>query len=300
MSGGTGGLPSFAFSQAMDSLQTGDIVLLQPNDIGSTATRCALRCFYSHVGLIVRAPRQRVASLYRSDYANHAVSTDALADLHILEAVPRRGLAIFPLEPRLARTVNIHSHVATRRLVGTLSDVQQSQLEAFLVGAVGRPLEAATSVSCAPPLAALLSQCLRPFDMEGMRVDDSDFSAFFCTELLAKALQSCAVLRSEVPIGDNDFPPNAFISTSTPSSSPTGQPLTPTLDSSCEGTRFSFDPEIALLWPGSSCELRGALEQRKRTLLRAALAQYDPVTGVVGGGKSMPAGGRAMARVGVL
>ena len=193
---------------SLDSLQTGDVLLYRTLDAGGTFVRCMMRSFYSHVSLVVRVPRDRVIDLYDADYVADEVSSrtsaaGARSELHVFEAVPNRGVSFFPLEPRLARTVNHSSHIAVRRLCRadagdppSFGADQQERLEGFIREVCGRPLE--TGLNSPAPWAA----CLHAYFRSGAKVGwlssklGEDFERFFCTELVAEALQRlCAPPR---------------------------------------------------------------------------------------------------------
>ncbi|KAL1507847.1 hypothetical protein AB1Y20_007455 [Prymnesium parvum] len=252
------------------SLQTGDVLLYENIDLGSAFIRFALRSRVSHVGLVLRMPRERCGGFYahNADYANDAPSSPECEDLHVLEAVPRRGVALFPLEARLARTVNVTQGLSVRRLrlrSGSRPPaLEAAKLYQFLEENISRRLETAGR-DCAPVAAYLHQLCCPTSSAPGAlsRVLKEDHSAFFCTELVAEALMQLGVLRRDPTVLAADFLPNAFMSNSC---SPWGSQLKLTLDSACNEA-YAFGPEQVLLTGGTS-PLRQFLKSRKDELRR--------------------------------
>ena len=101
--------------ECFDGLATGDVLLYRGNGIGAACTSFLLRSKWTHAGVVVRLPRDRVLKFYSADYTSVAASSAARESLHVLEAVPRRGVSLFPLEARLARTVAANRRVAVRQ-----------------------------------------------------------------------------------------------------------------------------------------------------------------------------------------
>ncbi len=104
-----------AFSGMLDGLGTGDVLIYRTRDLGARFNSCVLRSRWSHVGLVVKMPREAAAPMYQKDYAA-SMSTGGREELHVFEACPRRGVALFPLEPRLARTIGSIKWLAVRKL----------------------------------------------------------------------------------------------------------------------------------------------------------------------------------------
>lgn len=175
-----------------DGLETGDVLLIQYDDMGTQFIRCMLQTQWTHVGMVVRMPREKACSLYTTnlDYANDTSSTERRSELHILEAVARRGVSFFPLEPRMARSGKSIRLLSVRKLRaadGSAPRLQEAQLqrfESFLHEMLGRPLETAWN-SCAP-VAAGLHQCLRGGALTGWAASalGEDYRSFFCSEVI--------------------------------------------------------------------------------------------------------------------
>jgi len=234
----------------LDGLKTGDVLLYRTTDLGATFNACVQGDKWSHVGLVVEATPE-LESLYASDYAGCGASTPKRAKLAVFEAVVRRGVSLFPLEARLARTVNSLRLVAVRKLSrGTFSSIDHQALHSFIKEVLGRPLE---TVSCAELRAIWLSM-----GGGGFKSAHEDHSEFFCSELVAEALQQAGVLPDD-GLNSNDFLPKAF---EPHDDSGTFGPRV-TLDGYCR-KGFSYGPLQMLVSPQST--LVAALRDRKRAL----------------------------------
>jgi cell wall-associated NlpC family hydrolase len=118
----------------LHELDTGDVLLYRTNDIGATFNACVQRATWSHVGIVVKASPM-LQQLYSHDYADeHAGTSSTREELAVFEAVPRRGVSLFPLDMRLARTVDSLQLVAVRRLSKdrNFSSAQQENLNRFI------------------------------------------------------------------------------------------------------------------------------------------------------------------------
>ena len=177
------------FDEVMDAFSTGDVLLYRTKDLGATFNSCMQRSFWSHVGVVVRGDPATLAPLFPDDYQD---VDDANRGLCIFEAVPRRGVSIFPLKDRLARTLNVTRALAVRRRVGpALSTEQQASLLSFVCEVRGRKLEFASTD---------MVRALCCFNKR------EDWNEFFCSELVAEALQQMGVLQEE-KLNSNDVLP---------------------------------------------------------------------------------------------
>jgi len=131
-----------------------------------------------------------------------------------------------------------------------LDKVQLGLLESFIHVAVGRRLEMATaSVVKALLRQGLLGHCCAP--------PKEDWKLFYCSELVAEALQQMGVLKSS-GVSSADFLPSSFCD-----HAPVDVPSSATLDSLlCAG--HSYMPLRLLLTPRG--HLRESLRARKRDL----------------------------------
>ena len=121
--------------ELLDELDTGDVLLYRTNDFGAHINACVQGDQWSHVGLIVEATPE-LEQLYSADYASCSASSPVRARLAVFEAVPKRGVSLFPLEARLARTVGSLKYVSARRLSktvkGAFSASKLASLYAFM------------------------------------------------------------------------------------------------------------------------------------------------------------------------
>ena len=180
-------------------LQTGDVLLYRTNDLGATFNACAQNSPWSHVALVVRGQPDVMTRMYADDYSGGYLGLEP--GLALLEAVPRRGVSLFPLLPRLARIINAIHVVAVRRRTGpAVSSQHQAGLTSFIDKTRGRKLEVMSSEMLRAWLPCVTNSA------EG-------WSAFFCSELVAEGLQQVGVLR-EVGVNSNNLLPSSFASSS--------------------------------------------------------------------------------------
>ena len=126
---------SAAAKGLLDRLQTGDVLLLRTRDAGATFNSIATMSTWSHAAVVIRVedPSSVLWSLVARDYATSPSSTPARGQLLLFEAVPRRGVSLFPLEARLARTHRHIRRLGVRRRQGPpLNDAQRGLLESFI------------------------------------------------------------------------------------------------------------------------------------------------------------------------
>ena len=182
----------------------------------------------------------------------------------MLEAVPRRGVSLFPLESRLARTVESLTYVAVRRLQG--GKLRESKLHAFIAEVLGRRLEVGTWAQVRALMIHFGTPCARRGGSH------EDWSEFFCSELVAEALQQLGTLDERV--NSNDFLPNSFSMACSADLRTSALMLDACVVKGC-----SYGPEEMLLLPRSP--LQGALRKRKKELsaLRAAGRGRHATTG---------------------
>ena len=189
-----------SFVGAIENLQTGDVLLYRTNDLGAYFNSIVQCSFWSHVGLVVRGDGATLQALFPPDYKDVKLED---SELCIFEAVPRRGVALFPLRERLTRTANsIHTLAVRQRSGPDLSPAQCTALNAFMQEVKGRRLE----VGSFDMARAVLMCCCRS------TADHENWDRFFCSELVAEALQQLGVLR-EVGLNSNDVLPRTFSST---------------------------------------------------------------------------------------
>jgi hypothetical protein len=240
--------------QAIDKLETGDVLLYQQKDFGSFVNSLALRTPWTHVGMVIRDVDGALTSLVQEDYARGSVSSPVRESLLVLEAVPGRGVSLFPLEARLARTVNHVRFLALRTLShsafsNSAWQQRQQSLNAFVKQVIGRKLEVA------PSFDILRAACMQCCGVQ-KAADHEDWTTFFCTELVAEGLQQLGVLR-EAGVNSNDFLPSGF-SQHEPTA---GGNIS--LDD-CTASGYTYAPERLLLYPNAP--LADMLRARKRVL----------------------------------
>lgn len=248
---------------ALASLRTGDILLYQNGDLGSLVNMVAMQSSFAHAGVVVELPHSEARALYPEDYAAHPPPADKrLARLHVFEAVEERGVCLFPLEARLARSIKYNRYIAVRAL---RADSPSGRLPAE---AYSRALEHVRQVRGRPLAVALnapylVQDCVRlyvPCVPQAARADGSKYS---CGELVTSVLQALGVLADEA----------VFTSSST----------LPTFLTSSDGVagqlrleQFllpgrAYGPDTLLLFPG--CAFIAHLEARKNELKQHAAAQ---------------------------
>lgn len=182
----------------LDSLETGDVLLYRTKDIGACFNAWAGWSYYSHVSVVIRGDPEVLRSLYPDDYKN----CDRNSCLAIFESVPNRGVALFPLKARLARTVKSIHHLSMRRRVGpTVTKQQQLNLEAFVRLVLGRDLEILTLDLVRVAVGRHCASC------GGNSTEN--WNKFYCSELVAEALQQLGIIR-ENGVNSNDFLPASF------------------------------------------------------------------------------------------
>ena len=157
--------------EAFNSLETGDILLYRTKDLGATFNAVVQGSKFSHVSVVVRGKEGEESlfqELYPSDYKQYKTK------LALFEAVPKRGVTLFPLEARLTRTVDTIKHLSVRRHCGLVSDEGHAQLLEFMKKVSGRQLETLTS----DMTRALLFHRLGL----GKGNKEEDWEKFYCSE----------------------------------------------------------------------------------------------------------------------
>jgi len=191
--------------ESLRALQTGDILLYRTRDIGAQFNSVVGGSFYSHVAMVIRAndPKNKslLQELYADDYKeNNRRNNSGLA---LLEAEPRRGVAIFPLIPRLARTIKTIRHLAVRKHVGNVSQDMQDSIMNFCQTVRGRKLEVAS-------LDMLRALCFNRFRFWCCKQRGQNTDTFFCSELVAEALLQAGILRDDLGVTSNLLIPSSF------------------------------------------------------------------------------------------
>jgi hypothetical protein len=193
---------------------------------------------WSHVGLVVRGEAEAHSPRFAKDYVEVENSSAALC---VFEAVPRRGVSLFPLKDRLARTIGTIKKLAVRRRQGPeLSASAEAQLMAFVTEVLGRKLEFASFD---------MITAINPWHSGNQQ---ENWDAFFCSELVAEGLQQLGVLREE-GVNSNNVLPRSFDKRSD------------FLNSHClEGHSFA-DEEVLIDAPGAEGQWGFMCVARKRT-----------------------------------
>lgn len=251
----------------LEALQTGDVLLYSMSGVGSCFNKLGSCSRWSHVSVVVRGDAERLEAQYPPDYRGACG-----AGLAVLEAVPRRGVSLFPLEPRLARTKRSINVLCVRRvrLASPRPAGADAKLEKFVAEVLHRQLEFNPLPSCAI-VRACLFDCLRVRPSE--RGSWEDWEKFFCSELAAEALQQGGFLRDD--FNSNDALPKSFASAAAAAAiSLDGQAL----------PGVAWAPEVSVLFRGGALAAR-LTEHKRRSLaaMRAAKAaakagaSYPPI-----------------------
>ena len=231
------------------SLDTGDVLLYRTRDLGATFNAVMQGSLYSHVSMVVCGDPDKLREMYPKDYKDCGKS-----DLAILEVVPVRGVALFPLEARLARTIDNIQYLSVRRHSGIITDKSRANLDVFMKEVLGRKLEMATTDMA----RSLFFNRLR--GKLGGDNKEEHWDKFFCSELVAEALQQLFIVREE-GLCSNNLIPSSF-----------AEPRNPTKH---KGRSFDFTERVTL--PGHSYgseeilvvpngPLYNALKERKRQM----------------------------------
>lgn len=210
--------------EALRSLDTGDILLYRTKDLGATFNSLMQGSLYSHVSMVVCGESEKLREMYPDDYKDSGKS-----ELAILEAVPVRGVTLFPLEARLARTINNIQYLSVRRHGGIIPEKSRANLDLFLREVLGRELEMATTDMA----RSLFYNRLR--GKLGGKNQEEHWDKFYCSELVAEALQQLFILREEGLNSNNLIPANF------------AEPRNPTKH---KGRSFDFKDRITM--PGHS------------------------------------------------
>lgn len=185
---------------SLSTLQTGDILLYRTRDLGARFNSVVGGSFYSHVSLVVRADPGVLEGMYPGDYKNSDPERTGIA---IFEAEPRRGVAVFPLVARLARTVKNVEHLAVRRHAGELTDRNRADLLEFMRTVLGRKLEIGSFDILR---AVVFNRCRCNLSKQRGR----DWNEFFCSELVAEGMMQLGVIRSDDRVKSNLLIPASF------------------------------------------------------------------------------------------
>jgi len=220
--------------KSLQSLQTGDLLLYRTTDLGATFNAVVQGSFYSHVSLIVRGDRGKLVEFYPDDYKNcseidntdddhdnfnkkdddhskdvtnnNTKSGNRDGEIAIFEVVPNRGVALFPMEARLARTIKFIRHLSVRRHEGSISEESQNRLYDFIKTVMGRNLEILTIDLFR---ALLFNRCKCSQQVIG-NFRGEDWEEFFCSELVAEGLQQLGIIRDDLQVKSNLMIPSSF------------------------------------------------------------------------------------------
>jgi hypothetical protein len=226
--------------KSLNSLQTGDILLYRTTDLGATFNAVVQGSYFSHVSLIVRGDRKILEELYPDDYKTSCCGENDIIDdqdddtttttttttrkkddddkkeegsskeddgIAIFEVVPKRGVTVFPLIQRLARTIKSIRHLNVRRHLGIdISDDNQIKLYKFMKEVIGRNLE----ILSIDLFRALLFNRCRCSQQVLVSSCDEDWEEFFCSELVAEGLQQLGIIRDDVGVKSNLLIPSSF------------------------------------------------------------------------------------------
>lgn len=249
------------FDAILAGLGTGDVLLYRTRDLGAWFNSIATSSFWSHVGLVVKGDDPAMMqALFPKDYKELPLDQCGLC---VFEAVPNRGVCLFPLKERLARTANSIHTLAVRHHVGTEPSPEQiTALTDFVKQVLGRKLEVGSCDMIKAVLPCVYNH-------------SENWDRFFCSELVAEGLQQAGILR-EHGLNSNDVLPRNF------ASGGVGADL---LSSQClEG--HSFGPEHYMVQPTGA--LRNELKLlKKESKERFAEARRRDSSGGSGGSRKM-------------
>ena len=137
-------------------------------------------------------------------------ATNTNTELAIFEVVPNRGVSIFPLIPRLARTIKTIQHLSVRRHTHNNNDddggkdgITENALQDFLqfmTDTIGNQLD---MLSFNMFRALLLNR----YKIRLSATSSSD--NFFCSELVAQGLQKLGIIRNDI-LEANTLIPSTF------------------------------------------------------------------------------------------
>lgn len=127
-------------------------------------------------------------------------------EIAILEVVPKRGVVLFPMEQRLARTIKCIRHLSVRRHEGSISEEHRTKLMAFINQVMGRNLEILTIDLFR---ALVFNRCRCSQKLIGNSSGES-WEEFFCSELVAEGLQQLGIIRDDAEVKSNLVLPSTF------------------------------------------------------------------------------------------
>ena len=204
----------------VDQLATGDVLLVKATHTLGRIIQLGDWTDWDHVAMVVRQrgdgvdARRRLneakpmdADMYGDDVPDGLVMfwpDFAAGQLQLLEAT-KAGAFSYPLQELLQMRGKKYSHVALRKLDPPLSDEQCAKVEAFVSEIWARPYDLPTA-NLKEVLKALV------FDDPGDAVKDKEdegMEKFFCSELVAEALQQAGVLP-ERTLNSNEILPSMF------------------------------------------------------------------------------------------
>ncbi|CAB9511395.1 expressed unknown protein [Seminavis robusta] len=163
--------------EVLQSLDTGDILLYRTKDLGATFNAVVQGSYYSHSSVVV---------------------------------VPQRGVCLFPLEARLARTIDNLEYLSVRRHSGLITPSAYSNLLLFIREVLGRKLELLTLDMARSLFLHRLGKKYKQYAAtQYLKNAKEDWTQFYCSELVAESLQQLHILREE-GFHSNDLVPASF------------------------------------------------------------------------------------------
>lgn len=177
----------------------------------------------------------------------------------MFEAVPNRGVSLFPIEARLARTARAMALLAVRRVeCAARPEGSDAKLEAFVAEVLNRKLE----FSPLPSYHIVRACCLHTLGCQAADKHE-DWDEFFCSELAAEALQQAGLLSDG--FNSNDMLPKSF------SAAAAASPVS--LDSQAM-PGVTWARELAILHRGSALGRRLAMYKKRSMAAKKAAKKY--------------------------
>ncbi|CAB9507359.1 expressed unknown protein [Seminavis robusta] len=197
--------------EVLQSLDTGDILLYRTKDLGATFNAVVQGSYYSHSSVVVRGKMTDLEPFFPEDYKIDKIDKNNDNDaICIFEVVPQRGVCLFPLEARLARTIDNLEYLSVRRHSGLITPSAYSNLLLFIREVLGRKLELLTLDMARSLFLHRLGKKYKQYAAtQYLKNAKEDWTQFYCSELVAESLQQLHILREE-GFHSNDLVPASF------------------------------------------------------------------------------------------
>jgi len=174
------------YDDIRDELNTGDIVLFSGKGGFSDLIKFFSDSKWSHVGMVVKSEELDMILLWEST---------GLSDLNDIEdGVAKQGVQTVALS---ARIEDYNGNISVRKFLGDVSPGMHSALRAFRKESKNKDYEKSRW-----ELANSL------LDFAWLKENEEDFSSFFCSELVAEALEKMGIMNGD--LAANEFIPKDF------------------------------------------------------------------------------------------